>query len=111
MKPVHAQIVALTVAVTPWVRFPLELVTIIRSFDSSEWKVPEFPSVQELLMVLGWLTSTPPLIVPRPNSRVGPESQDVPTAAHFGAFSVGSNTAFWGPPPPDIFTVRAIVVL
>ena len=87
------------------------LVMTSRSLDSSEWNVPELPSAQEALIVLGRFTSTPPLIVPRPNSRVGPESQDVPTAAHFGAFSVGSNTAFWGPPPPDIFTVRAIVVL
>src|SRR4051812_31836708 len=62
-------------------------------------------------MVLGRFTSTPPLIVPRPRSREGPESQEVPTAAHFGALSVGSNTAFCGPPPPDEFTVRAMVAL
>jgi hypothetical protein len=49
--------------------------------------------------------------VPRPKSRVGPESQDEPTVAHFGARSVASNTAVCAPPPPDAFTVKEIVVL
>src|SRR5512143_235531 len=50
-------------------------------------------------------------MVPRPSSRLAPESHDVPTVAHFGARSVASNTAVCGPPPPDAFTVNAIVVL
>ena len=61
-----------------------------RSFDSSEWKVPELPSAHELLIVFGRLVSLPPVIVPRPRSRLGPESQDVPTIAHLGALSVAS---------------------
>ena len=88
MYPLQAQIVAVTVAVVPWVRLPLLELTTMRSLDSSEWNVPVLPSAHELLMVLGWLVSTPPLIVPRPNSRDVPESHDVPTAAHPGAFSV-----------------------
>ena len=112
MKPVQAQIVALTVAVLPCVSEPpFVLVTTMRSFDSSEWNTPELPSAQLLLMVLGWFTSTPPLIVPRPRSRVGPESQEEPTVAHFGALSVGSKTAVCGPPPPEAVTVKAIVAL
>src|SRR5258708_1632254 len=83
VNPLQAQIVALTVADVPWVRFPLTLEMSRRSLDSSEWKVPELPSAQELLMVLGWLTSVPPLIVPRPRSSVGPESHEVPTVPHF----------------------------
>lgn len=88
---------------------PLVEATTMRSLDSSEWKVPELPSVQELLMVLGWLVSTPPLIVPRPSSRDGPESQEVPTLEHPGAFSVELYTAVCG--PDDEVTVKAMVVL
>ena len=106
---VQAQTVALTVTVVPWVSRPLELETTMRSFDSSEWKVPELPSAQELLMVFGRLVSFPPLIVPRPRSSVGPESHDVPTVPHFGALSVESNTAVCA--PPTGLTVRLIVVL
>jgi len=67
------------------------------------------PSAQELLMVLGWLVSTPPLIVPRPNSRDGPESHDVPTVEHSGAFSVELYTAVCA--PDDELTVKAMVAL
>lgn len=44
----------------PCVSEPLLDVTTRRSFDSSEWKVPDVPSEQELLMVFGWLGSAPP---------------------------------------------------
>ena len=80
-----------------------------RSLDSSEWNVPELPSMQELLMVFGWFTSVPLVIVPRPKSRVGPESQEEPTVAHFGALSVVSYTAVCA--PPDELTVKAMVVV
>ena len=76
--------VAVTVAVVPCVRLPLEEVTTMRSLDSSEWNVPELPSAQELPMVLGWLGSVPPDMVPRPNSKDAPESQEEPTAVHAG---------------------------
>jgi hypothetical protein len=66
--------------------------------------------VQELAMVLGWLVSTPPLIVPRPSSRDAPESHEVPTVAHSGAFSVELYTAVCAP-PPDELTVNAMEVL
>ena len=62
--------------------------TLSRSFDSSEWNVPEVPSAQELLMVLGWLGSGP--LPSRPSSREAPESQTLPTPAHFGAFKEAS---------------------
>ena len=101
----------MTVAEVPCVKLPLEAEINRRSFDSSEWNVPELPSAQELLMVLGRFTSVPPLIVPRPRSRLGPESQEVPTVAHLGALRVGSNVAVCGPPPPDAFTVKAMVAL
>jgi hypothetical protein len=45
-----------------------------------------------------------------PRRSDGPESQDVPTVAHFGAFRVGSNTAVWAP-PLEAFTVKLIVAL
>ena len=60
----------------------------MRSFDSSEWNVPELPSGHAVPIVFGWFDSTPPVIVPRPSNRVGPESHDVPTVPHQGAFSV-----------------------
>ena len=60
----------------------------MRSFDSSEWNVPELPSAHEVLIVLGWLGSGP--LAVRPSSRDGPESHELPTAAHRGAFSVAS---------------------
>ena len=59
-----------------------------RSFDSSLWNVPEVPSAQELLIVFGWFGSAPPERLARPSNSDGPESQDVPTVAHFGAFKV-----------------------
>ena len=60
----------------------------MRSFDSSEWKIPDVPSVHEVLIVLGWFGSGP--FVLRPRSSEGPESHELPTAAHFGALSVAS---------------------
>ena len=44
-----------------------------------------------------------------PNSRLVPESQDEPTAAHFGAFNVESKTAICA--PPVLLTVNEIVVV
>ena len=50
----HAHTVALTFTVWPCVNAPpLVLATTIRSFDSSEWNVPEFPSAHPALIVLG----------------------------------------------------------
>ena len=69
---------------------PSVVATIRRSFDSSEWNVPDVPSAQELLMVLGWFGSEPPARVSRPSSRDGPESHPEAVFAHFGAFSVVS---------------------
>ena len=54
MKPLQAQTVALTFTVLPAAKaLPSVVATMRRSFDSSEWNVPEVPSAQELLMVLG----------------------------------------------------------
>jgi len=55
------------------------------------------------------LGSAPPDIVSRPSSSDGPESHPEPAFAHFGAFSVESNTAVCN--PTDEFTVSEIVVL
>src|SRR5262245_46037413 len=46
-------------------------------------------------MVLGWLDSGPSPA--RPRTRVGPVSQELPTAVHFGARSVGSKAALTAP--------------
>lgn len=54
--------------------------------------------------------SAPPDIVSLPSSRDGPESQDEPTVAHFGALSVESYTAV-SAPPPVVVTVKAMVVV
>src|SRR5262245_32020353 len=70
---------------------PSVVETLIRSFDSSEWKVPDVPSAQEPAIVLGWLGSGPS--VARPRRSDGPESHEMPAEAHFGALSVASNTA------------------
>src|SRR3974390_2193442 len=78
----------------------------MRSLDSSEWNVPEVPSAQDALMLLGWLGSAPPDIVSRPSNSDAPESHDEPTVAHFGAFSVGSKTAICG--PPGVLTVSVM---
>jgi hypothetical protein len=67
---------------------PSTVDTLRRSVDSSEWKVPDVPSAHELLIVLGGLGSGPR--ASRPRSSEGPESHELPTAAHFGAFSVAS---------------------
>ena len=67
---------------------PSSVETLRRSFDSSKWKTPEAPSVHEVLIVFGWLGSGP--LVLRPRSSEGPESHELPTAAHFGALSVAS---------------------
>jgi len=85
----QAQTVALTVTVLPGAKaLPSVVDTTIRSFDSSKWKLPEVPSAHEPLMVLSWLGSGPRLA--RPRSSEGPESQELPTAPHFGALSVES---------------------
>src|SRR3974390_1547681 len=81
----------------------------MRSLDSSEWNVPEVPSAQDALMLLGWLGSAPPDIVSRPSSSDAPESHDEPTVAHFGAFRVVSKTAICA--PPGVPTVSAIVAV
>ena len=78
--------------------------------DSSEWKVPDVPSAQELLIVLGWWGSAPPDIVSLPSSRDGPESHEVPTVAHFGALSVESKTAVCGPDEPTVRVMVAVCV-
>src|SRR5918999_1698435 len=62
-------------------------------------------------MVLGWFGSAPPLIVSRPLSRLAPESQEVPTVAHFGAWRAVSKTAVCAPPPPLELTVSERLVL
>ena len=67
---------------------PSTVETLIRSFDSSKWNTPEAPSVHEVLIVFGWFGSGP--LVLRPRSSAGPESHELPTAAHFGALSVAS---------------------
>ncbi len=66
---------------------PSTLVTLMASFDSSTWYVPEVPSAQLVLIVLGWFGSGP--LPSRPLSSV-PESQRLPTAPHFGALRVAS---------------------
>ena len=54
VNPVQAHTVAETFTVLPCViEPPFVLATTMRSFDSSEWNVPELPSAHELLMVLG----------------------------------------------------------
>src|SRR5262245_29988074 len=72
---------------------PSVVATLSRSLDSSEWNVPEVPSAQDPLMVLGWLGSGP--LPSRPSRSEAPESQEIPTTAHLGARSVASKTAFW----------------
>jgi len=86
--PLHAHTVADTVAVCPCVRLPLDDVTTMRSFDSSEWNVPAVPSEQELLIVFGWLGSAPPDMWSRPSNNDGPESHEVPTVVQAGALYV-----------------------
>ena len=54
MKELYAQTVALTFMVLPGARVLPSVVWMTRrSLDSSEWNVPDVPSAQELLMVLG----------------------------------------------------------
>jgi hypothetical protein len=76
----------------------------MRSFDSSAWNVPEVPSAQESLMVFGWLGSGP--LPSRPSRRVAPESQELPTTPHLGAWRTGSKTAVCAPPPPVPVTFK-----
>ena len=96
---VQAQTVASTLTALPAAKsVPSRVETLRRSFDSSEWKVPEVPSAQEPPIVLGWLGSGP--LPSRPRSRDGPESHELPTAAQRGARNVASKSAVWGPPPP-----------
>ena len=50
----QAHIVAVIVTVLPAARLvPSDVDTFRRSLDSSEWNVPEVPSVQDVLMVFG----------------------------------------------------------
>ena len=50
----QAQTVALTFTVLPAAKaLPSVVETTMRSLDSSEWNVPEMPSAQEVLIVLG----------------------------------------------------------
>src|SRR4030095_12317618 len=70
---------------------PSTVETLRRSFDSSEWNVPDVPSAHDWLMLFGWLGSGPSAA--RPISNDGPESQATPTLAHFGACRTVSNTA------------------
>ena len=54
--------------VLPAAKFvPSTVETLMRSFDSSEWNVPEVPSAHESLIVFGWLGSGP--TVPRPSEQ------------------------------------------
>ena len=54
MNELYAQTVALTFTVLPAASVLPSVVAItMRSFDSSEWKVPDVPSAQELLIVFG----------------------------------------------------------
>jgi hypothetical protein len=54
VNELYAQTVALTFTVFPAASVLPSVVAIERrSLDSSEWKVPEVPSAQLLLMVLG----------------------------------------------------------
>ena len=62
--------------------------TFRRSFDSSEWNVPEVPSAQEALIVFGWFGSGPRFA--RPRTSEVPVSQELPTVAHLGALRVAS---------------------
>ena len=104
---------AVTVTLVPWVMEPPPVdFTSILSLDSSEWKVPDVPSAQELLMVFGWFGSAPPDMVSRPNSNEGPESHDDPTVAHCGAFSVELYTAVCAPPAvPTVNEMVAVAVV
>jgi hypothetical protein len=70
---------------------PSSVSTISASFDSSEWNVPEVPSAQESLIVLGWFGSGP--LPSRPSKREAPESQPPATVEHFGAWRAASHTA------------------
>src|SRR5712691_6857839 len=92
--------------VLPVAKFvPSVVDTLIRSFDSSEWKVPVVPSAQEPMIVLGWLGSGP--TPSRPVSSV-PESHELPTVPHLGAFRTGSKTAVPPPPPPPRHRLRVV---
>lgn len=91
MNPLYAQTVAVTFTVLPGaIALPSVVATTRRSFDSSEWKVPDVPSAHELLMLFGWLGSAPPDSVSRPRMSDGPESHPEATFTHFGAFNVES---------------------
>jgi len=54
VNELYAHTVVLTFMVLPGARVLPSVVWITRrSLDSSEWKVPDVPSAQELLMVFG----------------------------------------------------------
>src|SRR5687768_7495800 len=81
--------------------------TLIRSFDSSEWNVPDAPSAQESLIVLGWLGSGPRLA--RPRSSDAPESHERPTVVQDGACRAASKLANRSLPPPAGLTVSEML--
>src|SRR5438477_6989575 len=98
------------VTVLPGAKLPPSVVaTLRRSFDSSEWNVPDVPSAQELLIVLGWFGSGPSAA--RPSTSDAPVSQETPTLPHFGALSVGSYTAVSAPAPVTVRLMLAVRVV
>jgi hypothetical protein len=110
VNELYAHTVALTFTVFPAaIELPSLVCTTSRSFDSSEWYVPDVPSAHALLMVFGWFGSEPPASVSRPSTSDGPESHPDATLTHFGAFNVLSYTAVCN--PTDEFTVSETVVL
>ncbi len=60
-------------------------------------------------MVFGWFGSGPR--PSRPSRSEGPESQERPTLAHFGACSARSKTAVWSAPPPAPVTVTDMLAV
>ncbi len=97
----YAHTVASMRTCCPAARLPPPTVeTFRRSFDSSTWNVPEVPSAQVALIVLGWLGSGP--LVERPSSSDAPESHEMPTVAHLGALRTESYAAVCAPPPVPV---------
>src|SRR4030095_10738602 len=74
---VQAQTVASMRACLPAAKLvPSAVETLRRSFDSSEWNVPDVPSAHESLIVFGWLGSGPSAARPVKHQR--PEAQGAP---------------------------------
>ena len=75
---VQAQTVASMVTVLPGAKLlPSVVNTLMRSLDSSEWNVPDVPSAQESLIVLGWFGSGPRCR--GPSTSEAPVSHERPT--------------------------------